>query len=930
VVLSGEPGIGKTALLTEALERCYEQGYMVFSGRAVELEKDLPFGVFADALERELMQRQAWRNLVTEDDLSLLASALPSIAPLLSRRAAPVRPDERHHLFLAIHKLIGMLAGEKPLALALDDLHWADPASVDLVCRLLHRPVANPLLLFLAFRPAESEPRLRTALNESERHARAAQVELSPLSAADAEKLLDDEIDRPLREAIYRESGGNPLYLEQLAVAAKLGGLASRFPEAESEGLGVPAPVAAAIRSELDRLSSTARSLIEGASLLGETFEPDFAATTAGLDDEGLRGLDELLDADLIRSADSPRSFHFRHPIIRHAVYEGTRASWRIAAHGRAAAALEAAGAPVSLRAPHIEKSARIGDEHAVATLRQAGQETASRAPASAARWFEAALQLLPEREGNLELRLGLLIQRATALGMAGHISESREALGDFLANAPQSNELRVEAAIFAAILDELLGSQEVGRKLLLEELSKIALDDGPEAADLMRELAFTSFVDADWKATSDWASKALHAECEGMVRVGALAAQGLAEMGLGETAQMRRTVADAANLFDGLSDADISQHHPGIGIWLGWAEVCTENFDDAIRHLKRAVDISRSIGQRHLTVGLLAAQGQAIALRGHGKELAALAETATEAALLSPSDLFLSWAMTLRCQVSLWAGDLHDAIRFGEQAVSAASASNSPQSDIARVQLASALLEIGEPERARELLVSGSGAPKPPPFPLFEALSYELLVRVEVAFGDLGRAGDLASKAEEIAQRLGLQVPLAQANRARALVLLKAGEAEQAATAAIASCEAAEKVHAEVEADRSRTLAGIALTATDQRDRAIVCLEAAHSRLIGFGAFRYGDEAAQQLRKLGRPVARVEVGKGDLGLTRREVEVMQLVVTGMTNRQIASELFLSVRTVDRHVSRIFEKLNVHSRAAASSVFERKRLSAHA
>ena len=113
------------------------------------------------------------------------------------------------------------------------------------------------------------------------------------------------------------------------------------------------------------------------------------------------------------------------------------------------------------------------------------------------------------------------------------------------------------------------------------------------------------------------------------------------------------------------------------------------------------------------------------------------------------------------------------------------------------------------------------------------------------------------------------------------------------------------------------------------EQDRAVGELQLAHEQLFACGALRYCDEAARELRKLGRVVRRVGGDRVDdsplAGLTRRELEVIEFVAAGKTNREIANELFLSVRTVDRHVSRIFEKLGVNSRAAAASQFERAR-----
>lgn len=224
VVLSGEPGIGKTALIAEVLARARDGGYEVFGGRAAEFEQDLPFAVFVDALADEVESLQLEEeNSISSSDLALLASVFPALA-----RGAAVQPpqpqaDDRHRLLRALHRLLEVVARREPLVLALDDLHWADPASIDLVCRLLHRGMDNPSLLLLASRPAQSHGRLRTALEEADRHRRARRIELGPLSAEEASTLLGEELDAGLRQSLYRQSGGNPLYLEQLAAAARRG-----------------------------------------------------------------------------------------------------------------------------------------------------------------------------------------------------------------------------------------------------------------------------------------------------------------------------------------------------------------------------------------------------------------------------------------------------------------------------------------------------------------------------------------------------------------------------------------------------------------------------------------------------------------------------------------------------------------------------------
>jgi len=928
VFITGEPGIGKTSLIAEVLVRADERGYRTLSGRAAEFESDVPFAVFVDALERPLAS--LGQDLVLADEeIGLLASVCPSLAPSAERQRVIATPDERHHLFRALRSLLGQLADERPLVMALDDLHWADAASVDLVCHLLHRGFEGPVLLVLASRPAQSEPRLLTAVEEAERHDIARRVELPPLSVAEAEELLGDQIEPALRDALYRESGGNPFYLEQLIGAVRRG---ERVLSSDREPFrsGVPAAVGAAIRQELEVLAPLARTVLQAAAVLGEPFEPDMVAVTAEVaESDALEALDELLGQDLIRAADTPRRFRFRHPIVRRAVYELAGPGWTLAAHGRAAAALEANGAAITTFVHHVEQSAQVGDEAAIAVLIRAGEEVAPRAPSSAAEWFGAALRLIPERSDNLRRRLGLLAQRAAALGSAGDVEENRETLRAFLRLSPQDGStLRLRAAVLAALLDELLGRNDEARNLLMDELAALPEQDSPGAADLKRVLAFTYVLDADWDAVREWARASLSAGCEGMVKVGAHSALALAEQSLGDIDRAQRSVSEAAELFDGLTDDEVA-HEAGITIWLGWAEVCAERFDAAVRHLRRATAISRTSGQRIVTVGLLVPEGQALAFMGRIEDLAEVAESAVEAALMTASSLFISWAMMLKCTLEVRRGDLYAAVRFGERALSVGASAGSPLARNARGPLAEALLEIGEPERCREQLVGPDGEPDLPAFAIYGPLCYETLTRAELILERPDRAAEFAGRAVELAERLGLRIPLAQALRAEALVSLERGDAGEAAAQALASVRAAEEPGAFVEAGRSRILAGRALAMVGEQDRAVGELQLAHEQLFACGALRYCDEAARELRKLGRVVRRVGGDRVDdsplAGLTRRELEVIEFVAAGKTNREIANELFLSVRTVDRHVSRIFEKLGVNSRAAAASQFERAR-----
>ena len=214
--------------------------------------------------------------------------------------------------------------------------------------------------------------------------------------------------------------------------------------------------------------------MLEGAAVLGDPFDPELAAVAADLDEaEALVLLDELLDADLVRPTELPRRFRFRHPIVRSAVYESAKPGWRLAAHGRLAAALEERGAAPGEYARHLECSAAVGDEHSIALLTQAGHAATPRAPATAAHCFGAALRLLATDDP--EPRLQLLAPMATALGAAGQITESRDALREAIALVPtDAGAQRTRLIAACAAMEFLLGRTDEARSMLFDALTEL------------------------------------------------------------------------------------------------------------------------------------------------------------------------------------------------------------------------------------------------------------------------------------------------------------------------------------------------------------------------------------------------------------------------------------------------------------------------
>lgn len=219
LAITGEPGIGKTRLLAELSAGADRRKQLVLEGRAAEFEREYPFGLVVDALDDYLasLPQGLLRDLGGER-LSELAAVLPAVGPLAPSRLASAEV-ERYRAYRAVRTLLSKLARERPLVLALDDVHWADAASLELISYLLRRPPGASVLLALAFRPAQAEPSLTSALARAQRERAVEELELGPLTQADAEQLLAP-LDAETRAEIYRESGGNPFYLEALARAA--------------------------------------------------------------------------------------------------------------------------------------------------------------------------------------------------------------------------------------------------------------------------------------------------------------------------------------------------------------------------------------------------------------------------------------------------------------------------------------------------------------------------------------------------------------------------------------------------------------------------------------------------------------------------------------------------------------------------------------
>jgi DNA-binding NarL/FixJ family response regulator/tetratricopeptide (TPR) repeat protein len=931
--LVGEPGIGKTRLLAELGRRADGRGLLVLSGSASELDGEYPFWVFVDALDEHvggLEPRQL--DALDDDARPELARVLPSLRPLAAG-AGSVLQDERYRTHRAVRQLLEVLTARKPLVLLLDDLHWADSGSIDLLGSLLRRPPAAPVLIAMAVRPHQIPARLLAALERADRARTLSRVELGTLTADESRELLGASISGVAAASLHAASGGNPFYLQQLARAP--GALADGAPAADISlaGVDVPGAVAYALTEELALLEPRERRVFEAAAVAGDPFEPELAAAAAEFTEaETLAALDELLRRDLVRETEVPRRFRFRHPLVRRAVYDASPAGWRLGAHERSAEALAATGASAVARAHHVEHAARYGDEAAIAVLKEAGMAVLQRTPAGAARWFAAALRLLPDG-APAPARIELVGALAGARAASGRFEEARAALVECIELAPpQAVPLRVELTVACAGVEQLLGRLGDAHTRLERALASLPDDAARERAALMIELTATSTARTDYDQARAYGAAALDvasAVGEPMLIAAAAATLAFGAASSSSVAEAERHRTDAARLIDAATDSELAGRLSAISE-LARAELYLDRFAEAAAHVERGLAVARATGQAQLFPVMVPLLGWLRGMSGRLSDSAELLDGAIEAARLAHNRQALAWALFNRAMTALHGGELDAALLLAQES---ADLTREPAGTMlgcfSGLILGMALVESGSAAPGVQLMIERSGGPD---LPLlgggWKAYFLDWLVRGLLALDRHADAERAADAAASVAATTGLRFAAAVSERAAARIALAAGDPGAAAERALAAAESADELGAAIEAGQARILAGRALAQAGDGERATAALERAAAAFDAMGAPRYRAEAERELGRLGhrrhRRTRAGAAGTGDVSsLTERELEVARLIVDRRTNAQIAAELFLSTKTVETHVRNLFHKLGVSSRVEVARAVER-------
>ncbi len=432
VLVSGEPGIGKTRLLDAVAEHAAGAGTLVLRGGATDAEGMPPYLPFLGALGDYIAAAPA--NRLREQlgpSAAVLATILPEIVQRLGEPPAtyPLPAEQaRLRLFEAVGGFLAALAAPCALLLILDDLHWADPASLDLLSYVARRQPTARLLILGAYREGEvaHRPAFDRALAELTRLRILDGLALGPLTDAEitalAGEYLGAPLDPPARALLCAHSGGVPFFAEELVRGwLETGALipinGNQGRSYTLSGIGepvLPAGIVGAVRRRLSRLPPEVVELLRSAAIIGRTFDPSLLAGAAGREPEWVEDrLQEAVIARLVR-ADPADTFAFSHDKIRECLYNEVTAVRRRRLHGFIGRALETLpGLPDARRLTELAFHFTRGGDHARGAryaIDAAEHAMRAFAPDEAIVHYRAALALLDaedHRHGDLLLGLG-------------------------------------------------------------------------------------------------------------------------------------------------------------------------------------------------------------------------------------------------------------------------------------------------------------------------------------------------------------------------------------------------------------------------------------------------------------------------------------------------------------------------------------------
>jgi DNA-binding CsgD family transcriptional regulator len=893
VIVQGSAGIGKTALLVAARAHACEAGLRPLSARGAELERAFGFGVVRQLLEPAVRNGDA---AAAFEGSARHAAALLDVA-LAEPLSLPFGPEGAFAVLHGLYRLTANLARNRPLALLVDDAHWADAASLRFLAYLTGRIGQEPVMLVVAARP-RGEPG-GTAVAELLAEA-GASVLLRPeaLSVDAAETLVRGAVpdaSPALCHSCHALTGGNPFFLRELAGALRDAGTARA-----ADVLGAaPDGVVASVRARLNRFPRAARRLVGAATILGDGALVRHAAAIAELDDrEAAEGADALRAGRILTDS---RVLQFVHPIIRSAVHGQLSPAVRSASHERAARMLAAEDAPAERVAAHLLATEPRGSEWVCDRLRDAAREAAPRgAPDAAVTYLRRALEEPPSPES----RPAVLLE----LGLAESLTLDREAATEHLQRGVETTKDTFARLYAARTLAAMVGMNDPPQAVAIVTRALAASPDADPALASHIEAHMVSvgrFALTSRRTTFRQASRLRErveaGELDGAMEL-TVAATEVAMTG--ESAERAAALAERAI---GALQAD-----PILAVAVGFAARCltvADRLDEADRVLSTTVDEARR-QQANYRVGPLLAFRSDVRFRAgavrdavadaeaslgayaHAGRLSVLGSTATLVQALAECGAFSA------AEAALEAADAHgspDAI--GDAYTGTLVLNARARLRLAKGEAGAALPDLLAVGRRQEAM--GEPNPAAADWRSQAALAYAVLDQP-----DAGLA--LAREELELARRFGAARAIGIAARTVGVIGDELDVLREAVDVLAASPARLE--HARALADL-----GVALRHKRHIVEAREPLRQALDLATRCDATALAARAATELQIAGGRPRRPKLSGVD-ALTTNERRVAVLAAAGRSNREIAQALYVSHKTVEKHLTAAYRKLGVGRR----------------
>ncbi|MGW0608280.1 AAA family ATPase [Streptomyces sp. NPDC002640] len=921
VELVGDPGSGKTKLLAELMEEARARGYAVAHGRATELDQAVTLHSITATFDcRSVLE--ASRDLPHDAAALVRAIWAQSSVHTRDRNADPDGAEKaceksgshemelsRGLLLPAMRGLLERIARDRPTVLILDDCHWVDHYSAELIDYLIRYPVNAQLLIVLSHRPRQMFPWLRSALAQGVASGVVERITLGQLTLGQAAGLLSTEVYSRRCVDLHREGRGVPQYLLALA------------DESHAEVF------ASLVQGEVSLLRGEERRILDAAAVLDGGFDVTALAAVAGVErDRACVAAGALLGRDLLRRSDPASVLVFRHPLVRDAVYGAIDSCWRREAHRRAIDHLRRMRAPAAALAAHVAAAPDGADPGDVDILLRAAEEALPAADQAIA-WLETALRMPLPR-----LLLGeVLLALSRALCTAERFEDALPLLREAMAlGSALPRRTWVKAVARGAMIETLLGRYSEADATLDGALATFGDEASLEEVELLVRRGVVGLFDGrtlDPETVALAVTRARAYDCHtSKAAATALRALGAASSGDMHTAET--ALEESAACIEQLADAELAESPDCLAL-LGWAQLSLARFVDAEATMRRGVALTREFGETSVLPLFLTGLSLVYTKLGRIDDSRRAAVEMKEWARRVGADQVRDMALALEANCAIWLRRTDD----GRRAVSRAQRlinglpSGTYWYSLGAAMCLAASVETGEDTEYCMALVldAGGGAALPNLTLVLRAQCFELLCAAAIAQGSPW-AVEYAERAMRTAEAVGLTYQRAFALSARGHVLRARGEFDEAT---MRYWEAADlfAAHGALGSQaRALTLAAECAAAAGSPNHAAEMLRPARELAMRCGspvliAATKGSGGRRQGGQM-RDTAADEPPGGrdhllDLScLTDREREIAAIAGRGRRTKEIAAQLCLSPRTVEVHLSRIYRKLNVPSRAA--------------